>query len=66
MNIAAYKEMLTLRARRKKKAHNKLDEFGPQKSIIDSSQLVGAIVIADYIRRRKVRKSDGTPPFGAL
>lgn len=55
MNIASYKEMQTLRARRNKRVQDKLEEFGPTRSIIDSSQVTGALLIAEYFRRRKAR-----------
>jgi hypothetical protein len=49
MNVAAFKEMQTLRARRNKRVQDKLEEFGPTKSIIDSSQVAGAQVILDFL-----------------
>lgn len=58
MNIAAYKEMQTLRARRNKRVQNKLEEFGPTKSIIDSSQVTGALRIVEHLRRRKAKKAE--------
>jgi hypothetical protein len=57
MNIASYKEMQTLRARRNTPVQNKLEEFGHTKSIIDSSQIVGALLIADFIKRRNAKKA---------
>ena len=55
LNIAAYKEMQTLRAKRNKKVQDKLEEFGPAKSIIDSSQVAGALVILKFMRLRRAR-----------
>jgi hypothetical protein len=57
MNVAAFKEMRTLRARRNKRVQDKLEEFGPTKSIIDSSQVAGAQVILDFLHRRRANKA---------
>jgi len=50
-NIFKYKEMQQLRAKRSTKVQDKLEQFGPEKSIIDSSQVIGAYVILKYFTR---------------
>ena len=50
-NIFKYKEMQQLRAKRSTKVQDKLEQFGPEKSIIDSSQVIGAYVIVKYFTR---------------
>ena len=41
-NIFKFKEMQQLRAQRNKKVSEKLNVFGIKKSVIDSSQIIGA------------------------
>ena len=48
--------MRELRAKRNKKAQKHLEFFGEEKSIIDSSQIVGGLTIMKFIKKRKARK----------
>jgi hypothetical protein len=43
--------MQQLRAKRSTKVQDKLEQFGPERSIIDSSQIIGAYVILKYFTR---------------
>lgn len=41
--------MQQLRAKRTMKVQDKLEQFGPEKSIIDSSQVIGAYIIVKFL-----------------
>ena len=43
--------MQQLRAKRSTKVQDKLEQFGPERSIIDSSQVIGAYVILKYFTK---------------
>ena len=48
--------MQQLRAKRSTKVQDKLEQFGPERSIIDSSQVIGAYVIVKYFTRANIER----------
>ena len=56
-SIFKFKEMQSLRAQRNKRVQERLEIFGIGKSVIDSSQVVGAMQIIRYYKRFKARKA---------
>ena len=50
-NIYKYKEMQQLRAKRNKKYQSKLEEYGPSKSVLDSSTVTAGLLIQRHFRK---------------
>ena len=55
-NIFKFKEMQELRTKHNKDVSKQLGLFGEDKSMVDSGQVVGAMFIIRYFRKKKLRK----------